>query len=615
MQRFWRRLALAAVLGAGCAAAWGQPDSTAMRIGVLAYLGAEAAVEEWSPVAEQLRRALPGRGVELLSLDHAELNAAAQAARVDFVITNPGHYVELESRVRASRILTLQTGASLPSSAWQGVGAAVVTLAGNPRIQRLADLRGQRVAIVGQEGFAGYQLVWRELAAEGIDPETDLGALQVVGLPMDRVLDAVASGAADAGFVRACMLESRPDWRQRFRVVAPRHETGFDCASSTRIYPNWPIATLRHTDPALARAVTIALLEMRAGDSPITWTVPADYQSVHDLQRELRIGPYADLRVPTLTALAQRYWPWLAGLVGLIALGGLYTAHVERQVQARTAALRRAAQERTELEERLRESREQAEHMARLSVLGELSGTLAHELNQPLTAISNYCTGMISRIKSGAIKEDDLLGALDKTARQAQRAGQVVQHIRSFVKRSEPRRQWAEVATMVEQVVELAEIELRRRQVRLVSYVAPNLPALWVDPILIEQVLINLIKNGAESIDVARRATGNRLVELRVTQREVDQQPAVQFSVADTGRGLTPEAVARLYEAFFSTKNDGMGIGLNLCRSIVESHQGRIEAENLYNAGQVVGCRFSFWIPVGPVQDADASDSITKVVA
>ena len=258
---------------------------------------------------------------------------------------------------------------------------------------------------------------------------------------------------------------------------------------------------------------------------------------------------------------------------------------------------------------------ERAQTASRLITMGEMASSVAHELNQPLTAISNYCTGMISRIRGGSISEDDLLGALDKTARQAQRAGQVVQHIRSFVKRSEPRRQWSEVMPMVEQVVELAEIELRRRQVRLSHYVAPRLPALHVDPILIEQVLINLIKNGAESIDVAQRATGNRLVDLRVTQREVDEQPAVQFSVTDTGRGLTEEALARLYEAFFSTKNDGMGIGLNLCRSIVESHQGRIHAENLYNAGQVVGCRFSFWIPVGPVQDASPSDNNTKVVA
>ena len=270
---------------------------------------------------------------------------------------------------------------------------------------------------------------------------------------------------------------------------------------------------------------------------------------------------------------------------------------------------------RRQAEEQAAAQAERAQTASRLITMGEMASSVAHELNQPLTAISNYCTGMISRIRGGSISEDDLLGALDKTARQAQRAGQVVQHIRSFVKRSEPRRQWSEVMPMVEQVVELAEIELRRRQVRLSHYVAPRLPALHVDPILIEQVLINLIKNGAESIDVAQRATGNRLVDLRVTQREVDEQPAVQFSVTDTGRGLTEEALARLYEAFFSTKNDGMGIGLNLCRSIVESHQGRIHAENLYNAGQVVGCRFSFWIPVGPVQDASPSDNNTKVVA
>ena len=270
---------------------------------------------------------------------------------------------------------------------------------------------------------------------------------------------------------------------------------------------------------------------------------------------------------------------------------------------------------RRQAEEQAAAQAERAQTASRLITMGEMASSVAHELNQPLTAISNYCTGMISRIKGGSIGQDDLLGALDKTARQAQRAGQVVQHIRSFVKRSEPRRQWSEVPTMVEQVVELAEIDLRRRQVRLTHHVAPQLPALHVDPILIEQVLINLIKNGAESVDAAKRATSNRLVEVRVTQRDIEHQATVQFSVTDSGRGLSPEALDRLYEAFFSTKNDGLGIGLNLCRSIVESHQGRIQAENLYNAGQVVGCRFSFWIPAGPVQGASPSDNPSKAMA
>ena len=98
-------------------------------------------------------------------------------------------------------------------------------------------------------------------------------------------------------------------------------------------------------------------------------------------------------------------------------------------------------------------------------------------------------------------------------------------------------------------------------------------------------------------------------MELRVGMRDIEGVAAVQFSVTDAGPGLSPEAIDRLYEAFFSTKSEGMGIGLNLCRSIVESHQGRINAENLYNAGQVTGCRFTFWIPVSPIQQPPPPDN------
>ncbi len=253
---------------------------------------------------------------------------------------------------------------------------------------------------------------------------------------------------------------------------------------------------------------------------------------------------------------------------------------------------------RRKAEELAAQQAERAQTASRLITMGEMASSVAHELNQPLTAISNYCNGMISRIQNQQIKEQDLLWALDKTAHQAQRAGQIIQRIRSFVKRSEPNRSQADVTMMVNEAIELAEIELRRRNVRLSHYVAARLPRLYADPILIEQVLINLMKNAAESIDNANRSAGQRHVELRVVPRAADGQPAVEFSVTDTGKGLPPETMSRLYEAFFSTKAEGMGIGLNLCRSIIESHAGRIEAQNLYNADEVIGCRFSFWIPV-----------------
>jgi len=202
-------------------------------------------------------------------------------------------------------------------------------------------------------------------------------------------------------------------------------------------------------------------------------------------------------------------------------------------------------------------------------------------------------------VRGDAIAKDDLVEALQKTARQAQRAGQIIHRIRAFVKRSEPQRQPAQARTIVEDAVELAGIELRRRNVAIHSYVAQRLPTLMVDPILIEQVVLNLLKNSAEAIDNAHLAPARRNIELRVVPRHTAEEGAVvEFSVTDMGPGLKEEVIARLYEAFFSTKPDGLGIGLSLCRTIVESHRGRMKAQNLYNGATVVGCRFSFTLPV-----------------
>ncbi len=242
---------------------------------------------------------------------------------------------------------------------------------------------------------------------------------------------------------------------------------------------------------------------------------------------------------------------------------------------------------------------ERAQASSRLMTMGEMASSVAHELNQPLTAITNYCNGMVSRVRGDQIGKDDLLAALEKTAKQAQRAGQIIHRIRNFVKRSEPRRESAQAAAIVEDAVELAGIELRRRHVAIHTYVAQRLPQLLVDPILIEQVLMNLLKNAAESIDNASLPVSRRHIELRVVPRHTPELGGhIEFSVTDMGPGMPEEVIARMYEAFFSTKADGMGIGLGLCRSIIESHQGRINAENLYNGAIIVGCRFAFTLPV-----------------
>ena len=236
---------------------------------------------------------------------------------------------------------------------------------------------------------------------------------------------------------------------------------------------------------------------------------------------------------------------------------------------------------------------------SRLITMGEMASSVAHELNQPLTAITNYCNGMISRVRGESIGREDLVQALEKTSRQAERAGQIIQRIRAFVRKSVPQRQAAQAGQIVEDALDLASIELRRRNVTIHSYVAQRLPDLQVDPILIEQVLLNLVRNAAEAIDSAQMPPARRFIELRVVPRHTTEEGGiVEFSVTDTGPGLPDEVIGRLYEAFFSTKAEGLGIGLSLCRSIVESHRGRIRAQNLYNGAAVSGCRFAFSLPV-----------------
>jgi len=254
---------------------------------------------------------------------------------------------------------------------------------------------------------------------------------------------------------------------------------------------------------------------------------------------------------------------------------------------------------RRRIEEQAARQAERAEVTSRLVTMGEMASSVAHELNQPLAAITNYCNGMVSRVRAESIGRDDLIEALNKTSRQAERAAQIIARVRSFVKRSEPQRQLASVRAIVDEALELAGIELRRRNVALTTYVAQRLPGLSCDPILIQQVIMNLLKNAAEAIDSAQLPPQRRQIELRVVPRHTPEEGGViEFSVTDHGPGVREDVLARLYEAFFSTKVEGLGIGLALCRSIIESHRGRMKAQNLYNLDTVVGCRFAFTLPV-----------------
>jgi hypothetical protein len=265
--------------------------------------------------------------------------------------------------------------------------------------------------------------------------------------------------------------------------------------------------------------------------------------------------------------------------------------------------------ERREAERQSREQQAKLQHTSRLVTMGEMASSLAHELNQPLTAISNYSMGLAARVRARAaagqpVQADELLEMLGKTASQAERAGKVIRRIREFVKRSEPERKTCDVPSLVADAALLAEIDARRTGVALRIEVQPGLPLLYLDPILIEQVLLNLMKNAIE----AMRDTPRRLLTVKVSM----DHDNVSFAVSDTGTGLASEIAGRLFEPFYTTKSEGMGMGLNICRSVVEAHQGRLWVEaNDHTHARQAGCTFRFTLPLAVNQSPEPTEELT----
>lgn len=252
--------------------------------------------------------------------------------------------------------------------------------------------------------------------------------------------------------------------------------------------------------------------------------------------------------------------------------------------------------ERRRAEEQARLHLDQLAHVTRLSSMGEMASAIAHEVNQPLTAVVNYCNAGIRLLGSGRASTDDLVASMEQAAAQAERASQIIRHLRSFVRKDEAALAPVALNHLVHEVVRLVRPEARQSGVDIATELADGLPPVLADGIQIQQVLVNLTRNAVEAI----AAAGSERREVRVrTRRGADG--TIEVSVEDTGPGFDDEMAAKIFQPFVTTKADGMGIGLSISRSIVEAHGGRVWATGTPGAG----ARFHVALPAA-AERADA---------
>lgn len=246
--------------------------------------------------------------------------------------------------------------------------------------------------------------------------------------------------------------------------------------------------------------------------------------------------------------------------------------------------------ERKRLEDRERRQGETLAHNARLTMLGEVASTLAHELNQPLTAIASYGAGITNSLAKLGVQDELVLGALQRLGQQAAHAGRIVARIREFLTRREPRHEPCDLNDVITAAVELLRRDCQRRGVTLHLALTPGVPAVLADAVLIEQVAINLVRNAADALQAQAPGEAGRRVS--ISSRVAGD--FVRVDVQDNGPGLQGRRVEQLCAPFYSTKADGMGMGLAICRSIVEAHQGVLDASDTATGGAL----FSFSLPL-----------------
>ncbi|MGB5733830.1 MAG: PhnD/SsuA/transferrin family substrate-binding protein [Thiohalocapsa sp.] len=686
-------------------------DTREIRIGVLSHRGDTRVEQAWTPTANYLSEALPGNRFVVIPLRFDAVENAVADQTVDFLLVNPAIYVNLELRHGVSRIATLRNrSGDIQSNVFGGV---IFTRADQDAIDSLADLAGKRFMAVAPTSLGGFEMAWAELARAGVDPHRDLATLRF-SESHDAVVTAVLDGEVDAGTVRSGIIEAMAAAgemrRDAVKILNPQSDPALPLLHSTPLYPEWAFSKLAHTPTELALDVAVALLGMprdgpaaRAGDYA-GWTVPLDYQPVHELLRQLHQAPYEQDASFTLGDALARYWTGVVAGIGVLLLLLALTSRVlqlnQRLSRANTRLERRQQlildsvaegiygvdlngratfvnkamermtgwraeeligkdqheiihhtradgephprdecpvhatfrdsvprfidedlfwrrdgssfpveysatpirdevgetigsvvvfrdiTERRRAAERISQHEAEQAHFGRLSTIGEMASGIAHELNQPLTAITTNARACVRLIQNNRASMESCANVMTKIAEQAERAGEVIRHIRRFVRKEQPETAPVAVADMFHTVMVLLRQDARRANVLLHQQVGASADRVMAQRTQIEQVLLNLTRNAIEAMSDQQR---ERRVLLIARRRDDD----VEIRVVDTGPGLGSVSPEHLFEAFVTTKAQGLGVGLSISTGIVEAHGGRLRVDS--TAG--IGATFYFSLP------------------
>ncbi|MFQ6370636.1 PhnD/SsuA/transferrin family substrate-binding protein [Shewanella sp. YIC-542] len=574
------------------------PIEAVFRIAVLANHGQMQAILRWQPMMDYLSQQLPGNRFEVVPLDFTEMKEQLLDHRVQFIVTNPGQYLSLSNEQPLSWLATMRSRQH--GGATYAIGSTIIVRADSP-IHSLEDLRGVSVAASDPQALGGYQAAVGLLHRHGIEASAFFSDIHFLGFPLEPLVYQVRDGAVDSAITPYCTLEEMVDEglvkREDFRVINRQQPEGYDCDVSTPLYPNWSFAASDLVPSPITQAITQALFDLPANSEAAVsadlmgWTAPVSQLAVIKLYDELQIsgGP------PSLYAASYKWFrqhrELAMVLLGIFFLAPFYHLWLEYKIRQKNEFLMAT-------ERQLKDKELQLERMQSAAILGEIGAGLAHELNQPIAAITQYSEGALMALErsDAAQMPPQLHEVLKKIYSQSMRAGEVVHRIRGLLRRRRNGNVPLLVLPLIQEALALFQRTIDTRQITVHLQQTGHEQAILGDSVGLSQVLVNLLKNALDAME----GNGGKQLLIRLdyqafpSDRERDlRQPWMLIEVIDSGSGLAAP-VTELMQSFATTKENGLGLGLAICRDVMTEHQGVLQLEDRPD-GQ--GCRAQLWLP------------------
>nr|WP_239032714.1 sensor histidine kinase [Vibrio sp. MMG023] len=543
--------------------------------------------EAWQPTLDWLEVQNPGYKFNLHTYDFDQLEDAFLHGWLDFILTSPGQATKLAREYPINWLATQKTAYSdLPN---KSIASVVVVREESP-FKTLRDINKANVAAVSEKAFGGFLALRYELDKLGYFNSSFFEKIHFTGPPTDQLILDVIKNDLDVAIVPACTLENMAKegsiQLHSLRVLNEKRPADSICAVSTPLYPNWTMAMTERTPFDVGQMVAQTLFAMPAehpaaiAANNVGWMLPAPSINVDKVYKHLDMHPLQK-------SWGQKAKEWLgknqaiamASLLTLLLMTG-YHFWLEWKFQRSQEKLKSTMNN-------LRRKSSMLEHAQRITIVGELGSSIAHEINQPLAAIKNYSQGAKVRMERGTTPEE-MLPILDKIQQQVTSASDIIQRLRSLIHRTPIEKNWIDLPSLIEESMKLVDYEFQRHRIQLGVMYSGEVQPIFADVTGLQQVILNVLNNAKDACLSHEPKRKELYVDLHISFCD----EMVIIDVMDNGIGIEEQDIP-LDQAFYTTKENGLGLGLAICRDVIDAHQGSIRFRSI----EPTGCQVTIILP------------------